>query len=102
MSLEITVEMIDALDMLRHRTRELRDDKGSSKGADMAQAFDVLDSAGVFWEIDEEKDAEERAYAHTMAGLLGVDLNDRYPKGDENGIIGTAGGPGFLRGAPDA
>lgn len=29
----------------------------------------------------------EEAHARLMAGLLGIDLNDRYPKGDENGII---------------
>lgn len=51
-------------------------------------------------ETQEQRDEED--HARLMAALLGVDLNDRYPKGDENGIIGTAGGPGFLRGAPDA
>lgn len=39
---------------------------------------------------------EEELHARLMAGLLGVDLKDRYPRADEDGIIGTAGGPGFL------
>lgn len=50
-------------------------------------------------EMTEEEWAEaweEEAHARLMAGLLGIDLNDRYPTGDENGIIGTAGGAGFL------
>ena len=32
---------------------------------------------------------EEEAHARLMAGLRGIDLNDRYPKGDEDGIIRT-------------
>jgi hypothetical protein len=30
---------------------------------------------------------EEELHARLMAGLRGIDLDDRYPKGDENGII---------------
>lgn len=36
---------------------------------------------------DEHDDGEEERYARLMAGLRGIDLSDRYPKGDENGII---------------
>lgn len=30
---------------------------------------------------------EEELHARLMAGLRGIDLNDRYPRGDEDGII---------------
>lgn len=30
---------------------------------------------------------DEEAYARLMAGLRGIDLNDRYPKADADGII---------------
>lgn len=41
---------------------------------------------------DQHMSDEEEAHARLMAGLRGIDLNDRYPRGDENGIIGHAPG----------
>lgn len=85
---DVTEEMVEAFETLRlHRENDV----------DLDQAFGILDKAGFFAPIHEAIAHEDELHARTMAGLLGVDLNDRYPVGDENGIIGRAGeGPGFL------
>lgn len=82
--MDITPDMIDALDALRvhARYRSIPDS--------LKDAIKTLDKAGVFGDIDEDRDREEEMYARLMAGLRDIDLDDRYPKGDENGIIAPA------------
>jgi hypothetical protein len=88
--MDITPEMIDAVEtLLSFRT-------DSSTDEQVAAAIDVLDNANLFVPITDARDEEDERYARTMASLRGIDLDDRYPKGDENGIIGTSGGAGFL------
>lgn len=99
---DVTVEMIDALETVRSYAERFKDNTSVTGLMEMSRAVLLLDEACFFAPIDEAVDREDERYAHLMAGLRGVDLNDRYPKGDENGIIGRAGeGPGFLRSPAD-
>lgn len=84
---QVTDEMIDAVTTLRALAVELLDDRGDSKAAELARHIVVLDRAGFFAPADEAKARDEEMHARLIAGLRGIDLNDRYPVGDENGII---------------
>jgi hypothetical protein len=87
MAREITVEMMDALDTLRGFAERNSTNTALGNLREVAEAINVLDNKDFFAPITDAKDEEDERMAQTMAGLLGVDLNDRYPKGDERGII---------------
>lgn len=55
----------------------------------------MTDSEYIRRQLGEAREEDEERYARMMAGLRGIDLDDRYPKGDENGIIrvGRDAGP---------
>lgn len=81
--MDITPEMIGALEVLRHAV------EGRYRVSPAVRdAIKTLDDAKFFTPITDAVDEEEERYARTMAGLRGINLDDRYPKGDENGIIG--------------
>ena len=80
--MDITPEMIDAWDTLRAAA------SGSYRIApEVRMAIRALDDSDFMKPVEEAREEEEEHYAQMMAGLRGIDLNDRYPKGDENGII---------------
>lgn len=82
---QVTDEMIDAVVALRKYA------KYSMVAGPLCEAIELLDRAGFFAPADEARTRDEELHARLIAGLRGIDLDDRYPRGDENGVIATMG-----------